>query len=301
MIVFKKFNLQDYQNNLIVTDKNIARLYGISGDNVYYAPQGEQAKTFGEAEKLCKWLLSKGLERNGVIVAVGGGSVGDMAGFVASVYKRGVKLIHVPTTFVAQIDSSIGGKTALDMDDVKNAVGTFYAADTYIDADFLKTLDSEQKQNGKGELLKYRMLSDGIDKVSLSGDIMNVIKACVEFKESLCLVDPFDKGARQQLNLGHTIGHAMELNCKLSHGEAVANGLYYEITLARKLGLCSEEYADKWHKEIASQFDIVPVTEEILALTTNDKKNVDGKIGFILPDKFQRVFVTFDELKTHLL
>lgn len=300
MIVFKKFNLQDYSDCLIVTDKKVAQLYGISGDNVYALPQGEQSKTFAQAEKLCRWFVSKRLERSGTVAAIGGGCVGDAAGFAASIYMRGVKLIHVPTTLIAQIDSSIGSKTALNLGDVKNAVGSFYNADTYIDTDFLSTLDESELKNGKGELLKYRMLSDSVDRVCSGGDIKDVISACVDYKQQICLADPFDKGIRQKLNFGHTIGHAMELSLKLPHGVAVANGMYYEIALAQNMQICSNEYAKRWQKEITDEFEIQPLTKEVISLIANDKKNSFGKACFILPDKFQRVFVETDKLTTLL-
>lgn len=301
MIVFKKFHLQDYSDNLIVTDKKVAQIYGIAGDNVYLLPQGEQAKTIEQAEKLCVWLASKNLERNGALVAIGGGCVGDCAGFVASIYKRGLKLIHVPTTLIAQIDSSIGGKTAVNLGEIKNAVGTFYNGETFIDTAFLSTLDKDELKNGKGELLKYRMLSENIDRAYYNGDMDEIISACVDYKQQICSVDPFDNGIRQKLNFGHTIGHAMELSLNLRHGAAVANGMYYEIALAQKLQICTSDYATHWQKEITNEFTIKPLTEKVLNLIASDKKNSLGKACFILPDKFQRTFLTADEIKKLLL
>lgn len=301
MVSFKKFNLKDYCDNLIVTDNKVAELYGIAGDNVYVLPQGEQAKTMSQVEKLCLWLAKKNLERSGTIVAIGGGCVGDTAGFAASIYKRGVKLIHVPTTLIAQIDSSIGGKTAVNLGEIKNAVGTFYNAYTFIDTDFLSTLDKDEYQSGKGELLKYRMLSENIDRVCLKGDINDIVSACADYKRQICDADPFDNGIRQKLNFGHTIGHAMELSLKLPHGVAVANGLYYEITLANKMNVCTSEYVSYWQKEITKEFKIYPLTEKVLNLVINDKKNCFNKACFILPDKFERTFVELDKLKKLLL
>lgn len=293
MITYKKFVLNDYTDSLIVTDGKIAELYGISGDNVYLLPQGEAAKTFECVQKLCEWFLSRNLQRGGSVVAVGGGSIGDAVGFACSVYKRGsVKLTHVPTTLVAQIDSSIGGKTAIDLDGIKNAVGTFYNADTVMDADFLKTLDDIQLLNGSGELVKYRMLSQGIDSL-FKGEITEpLIKACVDYKQSLCAIDPYDNNQRRILNFGHTIGHGLELTYGLPHGVAVANGLYYETLIALKLGKCSAEYFDKWADEIKRGFAICPITDQAVKCLKNDKKNVDGKICFVLPSDFKEVLLT---------
>lgn len=299
MIKYKKFNLNDYADCVIVTDDNLSDLYGIKGDNVYILPQGERAKNFFHVESLCKWLVSCNFPRNGRIVAVGGGSLSDTVGFAASVYKRGVSLTIAPTTFLAQIDASIGGKTSIDVGTVKNAVGSFYAADVVIDVDFLKTLDERQMLNGYGELLKYRMLCPVIDNVS-DGNISDIIKACVDYKMQLCNADLYDLNVRRKLNFGHTIGHAMELSLGLPHGIAVANGLYYETSIARKLNKCNKQYFDKWMKEIQSRFKIYSLTSEALDLTLNDKKNMGGDVAFVLPDKFDVVSLPLEYVKTLL-
>lgn len=297
MIAFNKFNPSDYKDSLIVTDEKIASLYGIAGDNVFLLPEGEEAKRFCEAEKLCKWFLSKGLNRSGSVVAVGGGSVGDTVGFACSIYKRGgVSLMHVPTTLLAQIDSAIGGKTALDVGDVKNAVGSFYQADALIDVEFLKTLDRVQLRSGEGELLKYRMLSADVDKAYNGKINAQVIKACAEYKQSICGVDPYDNNIRKRLNFGHTIGHAMELVLNVVHGYAVANGIYYETTLAYKLGKCEKAYFDKWTGEAARLFEIRPVTKQMLGLTSADKKNTANGVCFMLPDSFEENYLTVDSV-----
>ena len=302
-IIFGKFELSNYAHCAIVTDDNIASLYGISGDNVYLLPQGEQAKSFKRVEELCRWLLSRNTSVCDTVVAVGGGSIGDTVGFVASIYKRGMKILHVPTTLLAQIDSSIGGKTAINLDGIKNAVGTFYYDDTLIDVDFLKTLDGQQRLNGLGELFKYRMLSKDIDRVYNDGNgvSIDVIKACVDYKKHVCDQDAFCNGIRNILNFGHTVGHAMELSYGIPHGVAVANGMYYETLIAAKTNVCSYEYANKWMKEIQANFRIYPLNEAILTLTLNDKKNVDNNVCLILPKEFNETHFTLDELKELLL
>lgn len=301
MIAYKRFALSDYKDSLIVTDEKIAELYSIKGGNVYLLPQGEAAKTFERVQMLCEWFLDKNLQRGDSVVAIGGGSIGDTVGFACSVYKRGgAKLTHVPTTLLAQIDSSIGGKTAINLDGIKNAVGSFYSADTVIDANFLKTLDDKQILNGRGELTKYRMLSRDIDK-SFDGEITErVIRACVDYKQSLCAVDPYDRNKRRILNFGHTVGHGLELTYSLPHGVAVANGLYYESLLALKLGRCDAAYFDKWSAEIENSFAIYPITDQVVKCLLNDKKNVDNKIGFVLPTEFEEVFLTEQQVKSFL-
>ena len=293
-VLFGKFDIADYGECLIVTDAHIARLYGISGDNVFLLPRGEEAKDFANVRALCSWFLAKRLSPQGRVVAVGGGSIGDTVGFACSIFKRGVKLLHVPTTLVAMTDSAIGGKTAIDLDGVKNAVGTYCFADTLVDVGFLDTLDCEQMASGRGEIFKYRMLSDRIDGVYNGGkcDMADIVEACARYKSEVCAEDPYCGGVRNKLNFGHTLGHAMELTLSLPHGIAVANGMYYETELARKLGLCSARYAAKWRSEIGDNFKIYPFTEPMFALTLNDKKNgADGRVAFALPSSFDTVRV----------
>lgn len=292
MITYGKFNLSNYADCLIVTDEKIANLYNISGSNVYLLPRGEAAKTFEHAQNLCRWFLQQNLGKDGKVVAVGGGSIGDTVGFACSIYKRGVSLLHVPTTLIAQIDSSIGGKTALDIDDTKNVVGSFYQADTLIDVSFLGTLSKKRYFDGLGELLKYRMLSPAIDKLAHSNNMESIIRGCVTYKDELCQRDFTDQGPRNVLNFGHTIGHAMELSLGITHGHAVALGIYYEIVIAHKLGLCTKQYVDKWQREITNLFDILPMNNKMMQIMQQDKKNKDGKIAFILPTSFQPVYLT---------
>lgn len=298
MITFGKFQLDNFADCLIVTDDKIARLYNITGDNVYLLPQGETAKSFTQAEKLCEWFLEKNLQRGGCILAVGGGSVGDVVGFACSVYKRGaVKLIHAPTTLLAQIDSSIGGKTAVDVGNVKNAAGSFYSADTVIDEDFLNTLDNEQLTSGMGELLKYRMLSHDVDKAFGGNVTKQVIEACVRYKQRICDIDLRDEKERRVLNFGHTVGHGLELVYGISHGAAVANGIYYETLIALKLGKCSEEYFDKWTAEVKKLFTVYPVARDVVSFLLNDKKNADGRICFVLPSDFKQVYLEKEQVE----
>lgn len=283
MITFKKFQPKDFSHCFVATDRKISALYGVEGDNVFFLPRGERAKDLRYVGQLCSWLVSRGAQRDDVLVAVGGGSVGDVTGFVASVYKRGMKFLNVPTTFLAQIDSGIGGKTAVDLDGVKNAVGTFVEGDTLIDVDFLSTLPRTQWKNGFGELLKYRMLDSAIDKAACGKDIAEIVRTCANFKQRVCERDPFDKNERRVLNFGHTIGHAMELFYGISHGEAVTNGIFYETLLAFRLGLVDKDYLQRWQAEAVRLFAIHELTPQILCLTLHDKKNYDGQICFVLP------------------
>ncbi len=299
MITFGKFNLADYADCVVVTDKTVSKLYNIEGENVCVLPVGERSKTFATVQKICDFCLKRGLTRSGKIVTVGGGVVGDVAGFAASVYKRGVNLLHVPTTLLAQVDSAIGGKTAVNLGKVKNACGTFYAADTLIDTDFLRTLPPKQISNGFGEITKYRMISKQIDEATGQG-IDALIRSCVAFKDEICKLDPTDTGKRRILNAGHTLGHALELVYRLPHGYAVANGLYHELKITQKLGLCSDSYADRWRKIISESYPIVKITDEVLLLALQDKKNTQsGNVCFVLPtdDGVKTVTLTKEDLQ----
>ena len=301
-ITFDKFDFTKYRDDLVVTDTKIAELYDIFGDNVYALPCGEEAKSFAYVEALCRWFLHKNLNKDDRVVAVGGGSVGDTVGFAASIYKRGVKILHVPTTLIAQVDSSIGGKTAIDLDGVKNAVGSYHFGDTLIDVDFLKTLDEVQMTSGWGEIIKYAMLDGQVAKVYAEGKrLEEVISACVDCKKRICAVDPYCTNQRNQLNFGHTIGHALELYYGIPPGVAVANGIYYETVLAVKLGLCKNAYCEQWSGIIKQQFKIYPLSKDVLALTLHDKKNALGKVCFVLPSRFDRIYLTLREIEELLL
>ncbi len=302
MVEFGKFVLSNYANDFVVTDDKIASLYGINGDNVFLLPRGESAKNFACAEQLCRWLLAKKVKKNSQLVAVGGGSIGDVVGFVASIFKRGVKLLHIPTTLLAMVDSSIGGKTAMDLDGAKNVVGTFYPANTLVDTTFLQTLDNEQLTNGMGEILKYRMLDSNIATVFESQNLSALIQKCITYKLDICNADPYDNGLRQKLNFGHTLGHAMELSLDIPHGLSVISGIYYETLLAHNLGLCDKNYLQKWQGECQKLANICPcLTDSMLDLCLNDKKNDTNQIAFVLPTTFQRVTLPLQQVKQLLL
>lgn len=295
-----KFVLDDYRDDSIVTDRHIAEIYGIRGKNVFYLPRGEQAKTFACAQRLCRWFLRRRLGAGNRVVAVGGGSIGDVTGFACGIYKRGaLRLLHVPTTVVAMVDSAIGGKTALDVDGVKNAVGNYFFADVLTDFSFFATLGDDQLLSGKGEILKYCVLCGDPDLVKRP--LNEQIAFCADYKREVCLRDPYCEGERNKLNFGHTVAHAMELALGLPHGVAVANGIFYETSLAFRLGLCDANYAEHWRNLAKSLFDVYPFTEEMAASLLQDKKNVNGQIGFVLPAEFKPVLLDISRVKALLL
>lgn len=301
------------KKHLYVIDKTVSELYGrdIRGEKVVVGP-GERAKDISVIMEIYDACMKMELSRGDEIVAIGGGSAGDAAGFAASTFKRGVGFINVPTTLLAMIDSSIGGKTAIDYKGVKNMVGTFYdPACVYIFLDFLQTLPPEEISSSMGEVIKYAVLDRGfydwlnenLDGVrTLNPDsIEALIRHCITIKTEIVAMDRMDRGVRSCLNMGHTIGHAVELRYGMSHGLAVATGIYYESLISYRLGILRKPQLLAIH-DLIKKFGLntdISIDEETLALTSFDKKNISGKIGFILPEdigKWRKVPVSKEEL-----
>jgi 3-dehydroquinate synthase len=223
-----------------------------SGTAEFYTfelPPSEKAKTLEQAGKLCAFLFAKGFSRNSILIAAGGGAATDLTGFAASVYMRGIKWISVPTTFLAQIDAGLGGKTAVNLRGAKNIIGTFHQpALAVCDTAFLDSLPHSELRSGAGELVKYAMIGPGalrrtVEKnlsKALAGDksaLTACVGACAAYKLKLVAKDERDeRGIREQLNLGHTAGHAFEALGKMAHGEAVARGLRFALLLSALTG-----------------------------------------------------------------
>ncbi len=215
---------------------------------VIIIPDGEKAKSWRSIEKLLKKFLHLGLDRQALVIAVGGGTVGDSAGFAASIYLRGIKYINVPTTLLAQVDSSHGGKTGIDFENAKNQIGSFYPAiATIIDGEAINSNGLEQIIGGLGEIIKVGLIKDksilsllrkeSVSTLSRSKKLHKIIKKSIKAKYFYVSKDEKDKGVRQVLNFGHTIGHAIELKYKISHGRAVLIGMVKELEIAERLKL----------------------------------------------------------------
>ena len=200
---------------------------GVKKTNIIFIPDGEKAKEWNELERLLKKFSEFNLDRKSLVVALGGGTVGDMVGFASSIYLRGIRYIQVPTTLVAQVDSAHGGKTGINFLKYKNQIGTFYLPLTVIiDSHFIQTLENEQIVDGLGEIIKYGFIKD-ISILSLlkkhnlktlvKSDLEKIIKNLLKLKEYYISKDFKDGNIRQILNVGHTIGHAIELKYKISH------------------------------------------------------------------------------------
>ena len=225
---------------LIVTDSGVPERYSraikaCSGSPVSVTiPMGEASKNISEFSRLLSVMLKSGFSRGDCVVAVGGGVVGDISGFAAACYMRGIDFYNIPTTLLSQVDSSIGGKTAIDFEGVKNAVGAFYQPKkVIIDTGTLETLDSRQLTAGLSEAIKMAATSDAAlfslieNSKCLKDDLMQIIEAAIKIKRSVVEQDPTEKGLRRVLNFGHTLGHAIESASggRLLHGECVALGM----------------------------------------------------------------------------
>ncbi len=226
-------------DHVILTDANIHAIYStiFEGLNVIEVPAGEASKDIVTYESVLNKMATMGITRNGVIVAVGGGVVGDLAGFVAATYKRGIKWVQIPTSLLAMVDSSVGGKVGINLEMGKNLVGVFYQPEAvYIDPNFLHTLPLREFSNGMAEVIKYALgfdesLFDALERYDNSevfAHIEGIIKSCCAIKVNLVMVDERDIGIRNLLNFGHTIGHAIEQYYhyeRYLHGEGIAIGM----------------------------------------------------------------------------
>lgn len=242
-----------FRRVVVVQDSNVDgclmdyKVLAAKGIDIHAIPMqgGEGCKTVSTYLWLVDKLDEAKVTRNDLIIAVGGGTIGDLVGFVAMTYLRGIALIHVPTTLLAMIDSSIGGKNGINTPVGKNRLGGFYQPIAVIvDTDYLGTLPEEEWNAGMGELLKYAcIIPDGMRLLHESFSLDDKIRICARFKESIVAKDPYDKGERMVLNLGHTLAHAyeQEMGYNVSHGVAVAGGVWHMARVARKNGCIDEK------------------------------------------------------------
>jgi 3-dehydroquinate synthase len=245
----------------IVTDDNVAALYGKrlkdslekSAYRVaqYVFSPGEAAKNVETYLSLIDFLAAQKLSRGDLVVALGGGVAGDLAGFAAATYLRGIRLIQIPTTLLAAVDSSVGGKTAVNLSAGKNLLGAFYQPDLVLsDVSLLSTLQSEVLRDGWAEVIKYAVIAGGqlFESLTMPGNtqLEAIIARCVEIKRDIVAEDEFEKGKRKLLNLGHTIGHAIELlsEYRTSHGQAVAAGMAVVTRAAACMGICEAGFPE---------------------------------------------------------
>ena len=322
------FRQQNIIKVVVLTDENVEKHYSdyflglsecVSVDKIIL-PAGEQAKSIDTAVKIWQYLADKQCDRNTFLLNFGGGTVSDLGGFVASTYKRGIRYANVPTTLLAMIDASIGGKTGINLHHLKNAVGSFYFPDLElpVDISFLETLPVEELRSGFGELVKYALIGsaelfDNLCRMeSLSEIRTEFVDVCIHLKQEVIKSDPKDLGFRHILNFGHTFGHALESYAAktgkpIAHGIAVAQGVYYESLLSTRLGHLSQEEWQQIAAFLKKNFVIMPITDEIfrelLFYMLNDKKNHDDMINFTLLDHIGHAIPDFQisasEIQSH--
>ncbi|WP_455958621.1 3-dehydroquinate synthase [Anaerotignum lactatifermentans] len=290
----------------IVTDSTVVHLYEETvrqslteaGFSVctFVFPAGEASKNIHTLSHLLEFLAKEEMTRTDLIVALGGGLTGDLAGFGAAVYLRGISFVQIPTTFLAAIDSSVGGKTAVDLEAGKNLAGAFYQPKLVLcDTDVLQTLPEVIFADGIAEALKYGVLGDAALFEKIAGgdfrqDLEEIIETCVSMKRDVVEEDEFDTGKRQLLNLGHTFGHAIEQKShfQMTHGHAVAIGMHLIAKAAEAKGIAEKGTAAAIAKAL-EQNQLPKETEfspaEVAEGTLRDKKRRGGTISFVFPKK----------------
>ncbi len=262
------------QKNFVLTDTNVYALYPdffkkyFDGVATFVLEAGEENKTFVSLQHILEEMCKAGLLRTSRLFAVGGGVVGDIGGLAAALYMRGISCVQIPTTLLAQVDSSVGGKTAVDLGGVKNIVGAFYQpCEVLVDPTFLQTLPDREMKCGIGEIVKYAALNGEIfDMLAKQDDytsacfLNGLIEKCIRHKANVVEIDEKESGERRSLNVGHTTGHAIELSTRLSHGESVLYGMALETQIAIEQGVCEKAYGEELLEIIYKALSIAPKT-----------------------------------------
>lgn len=308
---------------VIISDSNVYPLYGntvlesvkANGFQDVFSfvfSAGEESKNGNNYLAILEFLAERHITRSDCLIALGGGVVGDITGFVAATYLRGIDYVQIPTTVLAAVDSSVGGKTAIDLSAGKNLVGAFYQPNAVIcDLNTFTSLPTDVFRDGCAEIIKYgilydQSLFDHLTEHGIDFDREAVIARCVELKRDVVACDEFDRGQRQKLNLGHTIGHGIEAssNFSISHGSAVAIGMAIISRAAAKLGMCSQETKDSIIASIQLFGLPVTTTETAKTLYTyalSDKKREGSTVNLIIPQRIGLCAICptpTDEIKT---
>lgn len=303
---------KDYSQAFILCDENLEKLWmdkiiklipqkKFGGAMVM--PAGEEHKTITSCKQVWDTLLHFGADRHALLINLGGGVISDLGGFCASVYKRGISFINIPTTLLAMADASVGGKNGIDYQNIKNTIGTITQPNgIFVQQEFLSTLPENQIISGLAEIIKMGIIADKnlFDKIKLINTvspktIMPVLHRAVELKNKIVTKDPLEKNIRKILNFGHTIGHAIESyymnggKSALLHGEAIYFGMLAESILAMELKLITLHQTEEIEQCIRKFYSIPTLKKKdipkLIELMRQDKKNQNGKIGFALPSR----------------
>jgi len=292
-----KLDISTYSKVAILVDENTKRdclhkLPKIENALIIEIKSGEEFKNISTCNFIWEQLTINNFDRNSLLINLGGGVIGDMGGFCASTYKRGLDFIHIPTTLLAMVDASVGGKLGIDFKGFKNQIGLFNnPKSVLISPEFLETLAESELKSGFAEVVKHALISDNSLWVKLKNipftelDWEDIIDTSVQIKNKIVLADPFEKGERKKLNFGHTFGHAiesyyLEKGTPISHGEAVFMGMILETEISD----LSETNKNEIKNYILSNFALpyTPKKSNLHKFLINDKKNQDGKINFTL-------------------
>jgi len=292
-----KLDISGYSKIAILVDENTKRdclpkLQQLEKSIVIEIKSGEEYKNIDTCNFIWEQLTKNNFDRNSLLINLGGGVIGDMGGFCASTYKRGIDFLQIPTTLLAMVDASVGGKLGVDFNGLKNQIGLFNnPKSVLVNPDFLKTLPENQLRSGFAEVVKHALISDSNlwKQLALapfeSLDLENIIETSVQIKNNIVESDPFEKGDRKKLNFGHTFGHAiesyyLEKGTPILHGEAVFMGLILETEISH----LSETDKNEIKNYILSNFALpyTPKKYNLRKFLINDKKNQNGKISFSL-------------------
>jgi len=292
-----KLDISTYSKVAILVDENTKRdclhkLPKIENALIIEIKSGEEHKNISTCNLIWEQLTINNFDRNSLLINLGGGVIGDMGGFCAATYKRGLEFIHIPTTLLAMVDASVGGKLGIDFKGLKNQIGLFNNPKAVlISPEFLETLAESELKSGFAEVVKHALISDNSLWVKLKNtpftdlDWEDIIDTSVQIKNKIVLADPFEKGERKKLNFGHTFGHAiesyyLEKGTPISHGEAVFMGMILETEISD----LSETDKNEIKNYILSNFALpyTPKKSSLHKFLINDKKNQDGKINFTL-------------------
>ena len=272
----------------VIADENVASLHRVAGELELSVPAGESEKTLARAESVLRELARAGAGGDDLVVALGGGMVGDLAGFCAAVYQRGVRWVGVPTTLVAQVDSAYGGKTGVDLPEGKNYAGAYHQPSAVlVDPAALDTLPGAERAAGYAEVVKTALIAGGALWATVragSEPDDDVVRGCLETKLAVVAADERDQGARQVLNLGHTIGHAIEAATgyrRYRHGEAIAVGLLCALRLSGRDALRAEVAELLAARGLATSFEATS-PERVVELVARDKKRRGSRVPFVL-------------------
>ncbi|MDB4126510.1 3-dehydroquinate synthase [Flavobacteriales bacterium] len=292
-----KLDISTYSKVAILVDENTMRdclfkLPQIENALIIEIKSGEEYKNISTCNFIWEQLTINNFDRNALLINLGGGVIGDMGGFCATTYKRGLEFIHIPTTLLAMVDASVGGKLGIDFKGFKNQIGLFNNPKAVlISSEFLETLAESELKSGFAEVVKHALISDNSLWLKLKNtpftdlDWEDIIDTSVQIKNKIVLADPFEKGERKKLNFGHTFGHAiesyyLEKRIPISHGEAVFMGMILET----KISDLSETEKNEIKNYILSDFSLpcTPKKSNLHKFLINDKKNQNGKINFTL-------------------